>query len=192
MVEASYLSAVGIITVPDIDLAHEASSRDQTFILRTELALHEILVEDLDVLYFDCAILVDVVDAGNHVGGRREELVTLGIPVDRADIRLLIVRLVLSFHMRDLNMFEFTEVISAQIKQACCEPSTGSRQQPVLGVELGEVDVSAVSIRRSLPQVHAKVGVVLERLDLLMVLIVNSHFSIRVHALCKHAHLCGL
>ena len=154
MVETSYLSTVGGFAVPDIDLAHEASSRDQIVILGTELALHEILVEDLHVLYFDVAVLVDVVHAGNHVGGRGEELVALGVPVDRADIRLLIVRLG-SFHVRDLNMFEITEVISAQIKEARSEASARSRQEPVLGVELGEVDVPAVAIRRSLPQVDA-------------------------------------
>ena len=69
MVEASYLSTVGGFTVPDIDLAHEASSRDQIVIFGTELTLHEILVEDLDILYFDVAILVDVVHACNHVRG---------------------------------------------------------------------------------------------------------------------------
>ena len=191
MVEASYLSTVGSFAVPDIDLAHEASRRDQIVIFGTELTLHEILVEDLDILYFDVAILVDVVHTCNHVGGRCEQLVTLGIPVDRADIRLLIVWLG-SFHVRDINMFEITEVISAQIKEARSEASTSSRQEPVLGVELGKVDVPTVSIRRSLPQVDAKVGVVLERLDLLMILIVNSHFSVRVHSLCKHAHLSGL
>ena len=89
-------------------------------------------------------------------------------------------------------MFEITEVLSAQIKEARGKATASGCQESVLGVELGEVDVPAVPIRRSLPQEDAKLGVVLERLNLLMILIMNSHFSVRVHTLRKQAHLGGV
>ena len=111
MIKASNLSTIGRFTVPDIDLAHDASSRDQIVIFGTELALHEKFVEDLYILNFNVTFLIDMVDACDHVRGGRKEFVALRVPVDRAYIRLLIVR-ICSFYVRDLNMFEITEVIS--------------------------------------------------------------------------------
>ena len=82
-------------------------------------------------------------------------------------------------------MFEITKVVSAQIPQMRREASACRGEEPMLRVELGEVYVSrAVPILLCLPQVDAKLAVVLERLNLL---VVHGHLSI-MHAL-KHAKL---
>ena len=82
MVEAGDLSTVRSLAVPDVDLTHEASSSDQIVGFGTEFALHEVLVEDFHIGYFYVAFEVDAADTGDHVGARRDELVTLSIPVD--------------------------------------------------------------------------------------------------------------
>ena len=67
MIEASDFATVRAFAVPDINLAHEASRRDQIVIFGTELTLHEIFVEDLYILYFNASLLIDMVHACDHV-----------------------------------------------------------------------------------------------------------------------------
>ena len=67
MIEAGNLPTVRSLAVPDIDLTHEAASRDQIVRLRTELTLHEVFIEDLDVGYFYVTLLIYAADASDHV-----------------------------------------------------------------------------------------------------------------------------
>ena len=67
MVKAGYLSAILCLAVPDIDLTHEAACRDQIVILRAELALHEVLVENLHVADLHVAILIHRVHPSHHI-----------------------------------------------------------------------------------------------------------------------------
>ena len=86
-------------------------------------------------------------------------------------------------------MFEIAEVISAQIKETRGKATSCCGKEAVLGVELGEVYLLAISIRWRLPEEYAQLRIVLKRLNLLMVLIMKSHLAIRVHSLRQHAHL---
>jgi len=90
-------------------------------------------------------------------------------------------------------MFEITKVFAPQIIQARCEASSSRGKETVLGVELGKVDVLALSVLRGLPEEDSKLRVMLQRLYLLLVfhelvLIVYTHVTIGVHALGEHIH----
>ena len=82
MVKAGDLSAVLCLAVPHIDLTHEAACRDQIVVLGAELALHEVLVEDLHVGDFHVAIQIHRVHASHHIRRGCEKLVSLCVPVD--------------------------------------------------------------------------------------------------------------
>ena len=149
VVEDGHVSAFIGLGVPDKDLAHETSRCDESVVLRAELALHEVLVEHLHVSYLDLALSVDLAETSYHVRARRDELVASLVPVDRAHVSLLYVIFV--FDMRDLNMFEIAKVVSAQIIHARYEAASRRGKEAVFRVELGEVDVPALSILRRLP-----------------------------------------
>ena len=86
-------------------------------------------------------------------------------------------------------MFEIAEVISAQIKETRGKATSRCGKEAVLRVELGEVYLLAIPIRRRLPEEYTQLRIVLKRLNLLMVLIVKSHLAVWVHSLRQHTHL---
>ena len=63
--------------------------------------------------------------------------------------------------MRNLYVFEITEVVPAQIEEARREACTCGREEPVLRIELREVDVPTVSILLGLPVEDSKLIIVL-------------------------------
>ena len=67
VIEAGHLATIRGLTVPDIDLAHEAASCDQVVCLVAELALHETLVEVLALVDVDLALRVHFPDACHHI-----------------------------------------------------------------------------------------------------------------------------
>ena len=63
--------------------------------------------------------------------------------------------------MRNLNVFEIAEVVSAQIEEARRKACTCGCEEPVLRVELREVDVSTVLILLGLPEIDSKLSIML-------------------------------
>jgi len=101
VIEASNLSTVTRLTIPDIDLTHEAAGSDQVVWLLAELTLHEILIEVLALIDVNFAFRVYFPYACNHVRWTGEELVACNIPMYRADSCVLIV-LLCTAYMRNL------------------------------------------------------------------------------------------
>lgn len=64
--------------------------------------------------------------------------------------------------MRNLDFFESPEVVLAEVPQVSDEAVSGRGQDPVLGIELGEVNIPhAVAILTCLSEVDAELAVVL-------------------------------
>ncbi len=81
MVEAGHLFAVMSAAVPDIDLAHEASSGHKMVGFVAKLALHKNFAKLIRLLNIDFSFTVDAPDTSHLIRGACEQLVTIVVPV---------------------------------------------------------------------------------------------------------------
>ena len=167
VIEARHVDVLLCRAVPDVDFAHDAARGHQVVRLVAELALHQVLVKVLGTMNLDIAVAGDLPDAGDHVRGAREELVSTGVPVERSHCRLRVL-LPRRPYVRDFLRAQLgNDLVSPQVPEVRHEAVACSDEEPALRVELREVDLAlAVSVHVRLTQVDAQLPVELQGFNL--------------------------